>query len=259
MPTRFGCVMTPIYAEPRIAEARNVDLPKHIGTGVLLASKQKHFVVTAAHVLANRLQNRLYLPGSRFIEIKHDVIASCSLAPEIAAKDNVDLCYFTLEKSEAVSLQLSGHSFLPMNPEAVYGGEDDLSSAVFAVGGFPAFSVEVDHEKETSTVEPQYIQDVRLVGHNRITKLQSKGIGIHDRATLVLDLPAKIKINGKVTKRHVVNHLRGISGGGIWMQVNNQPAKLAGIVTEFHHAHSIMLGSRLRPLINVLSNRHPSD
>jgi hypothetical protein len=250
----FPEAVIPIYAEKRDGWSS----PKHIGTGTLIASSKRHFLVSAAHVMAERKNSPLYLHAGGEVEITHDIITSCNLKDDSSKTDSVDACFLVLKDDEAKRIASNGFRFIPVDKNNLYGGEDDLKGCRFILVGYPSFSVNLDHQNQIIEIDPKEIHGLGSVSDKRRERLEEKWDDVHPRATLVLDIAPTVSINECEVKRPSQEQMQGISGGAIWADFEDGP-KMVGIMVGFEASHSVVLGTRLRPILNVMADRHPGD
>lgn len=239
MNPRCARAVTPIYL------SRSVGQVEHQGSGVLVESTEGHWLFTAAHVLADKVHGRIMLPGSpAFFTPMGNVISSCELLPEVAHKDRVDLSYVALTMGEATQMKKIGAQFLPVTPETVEPDGVAVFSGVGTITGYPSQAVQIDGHAISVNITNLLRMD--FASPDRLRKAQ-----FNSATTIGLIRPRKLWLDGRQLRDF---ELRGMSGGAIWSDQAGQ-SRLVGIFTEYHKSRSLLIGTRLTPLLAELARR----
>jgi hypothetical protein len=237
--TKHGNVVTPIYLE------RIPGKLEHLGSGVLLQFKEGHFLFTAAHVLAEKVNGQILLPGTPvFLTPRGNIISSCQLLPEVAQRDTIDLSYIQLDVDEVKMLKDCGSRFLQVTLENFEPTGSAPLLGMGTVSGYPCSAVTITGNKAeihyTDLVEMQFAPPARI-----------RRAGLNPETTIGLIRHQKLFLDGK--RLHEFE-LRGMSGGAIWAHDNGH-VRLVGIFTEYHSSRALLIGTRLKPLIEELVRR----
>ena len=218
---QFGLVMTPIL---RRAGSDALDFE---GTAVLVATNSR-WLFTAAHVIG--AHEIVFLSGQSQIVIPRDRFGISP--PEL------DLAYAELTPAEAASLEAVGLRFLPC--AALDGSISELSPRRNGclIAGFPATEVRVDGDERKIAA--------------RLTAVTSQFLTPKERLGLKFDARLQVAAKfGGLSEGRQKFRPEGMSGSGIWREEAGQ-LQLVGIATDFDPARRIILGTRLRPLLEEL-------
>jgi hypothetical protein len=236
---KYGHVVIPIYI------TRTSGKFEHVGSGVLVESIEGHWLFTAAHVLAEMVDGNILLPGSPdFFIPSGKVISSCTLLPEVAHKDHIDLCYISLTSEEALKLQNGGSKFLPTTTETIDPTGWTPYPGLGTVSGYPIKAVDIIGSK--ANVHMTDLIQMDFASPERLRKAQ-----LNIETTIALIRPRKLWLEGQELRDF---ELRGMSGGAIWAH-NGDQIRLVGIFTEYQSSRSLLIGTRLKPLLAELARR----
>ncbi len=212
-------------------------------------------LVTAAHVLAVCRTHNLYLSGKPLVELYHEVVTSSRLIPEVCENDLMDLCCLFLTSMEVQKVISAGFSFIEATNENITWEDEDLGSASFLIAGYPTMSVYFDHEAASISASRMIVDSLGGMPEKRIAKMKRRGIAFHAHFGIVMHFPGRVKIDGFPSKRPTRERLRGISGGGIWTYNPTDRFRLVGVVNRFMPSESLLVGSRIQPLLQHLKTK----
>ncbi len=236
---KHGHVVTPVYIE------RTPNKLEHLGSGVLVQFKEGYFIFTAAHVLAEKVNGNILLPGKpNFFGPSGTTISSCQLLPEVAHKDSVDLSYLRLTDDEVLKLRVSGAKFLPVTNDNLEPTGSTPFPGVGAVSGYPSASVTISGQ--ISEVHFTDLVEMDFASPERLRKA-----GFNSETTIGLIRPKKLWLDGQRLRDL---DLEGMSGGAIWAHDKGH-VRLVGIFTEYRSSRSLLIGTRLKPLITEMARR----
>ena len=227
MPRRHGLVITPVYCQI------GADAIDHEGSAVLIGVNTR-WLFTAGHVVANH--DRLFLPGRPQVHIRRERFGLSPLS--------LDLAYVELSPKETETLLACGLKFLPL--------EDLIASTELfppdrngcVITGFPAHSVEIDGHERTIRVKPTLVTSQFLTPDELVHAHLDARIQIAARFGGLAEGKSKLKKFDP----------RGLSGGAIW-KTSGGEAKLVGLVTDYDPKLKIIIGTRVRPMLEEIA-RH---
>lgn len=235
---RFSRVFVPIYKKDR-----QTGLVEHIATGLLFGTNSGKWLFTAAHVLIEHHVSNITLPGDPdFFDLAGAVLSSSELTPEANAKDPLDLAFVELGVSESDRLNRIGLDFFPLSVETVEATQLDLGTSMAYAGGFPLSCVVFDEENKISRAR-RYIYQNTLFSQEKLQKF-----GHNPSYRLGVRYERVHQPDGS-TARPI--HPKGMSGGPIWIDYEGH-CRLAGIVTDYFGSTSLLLGTRLGPILHAL-------
>ena len=230
MPRRHGLVTTPVY---RQIDTEAID---HEGSAVLIGVNTR-WLFTAAHVIEKH--DRLFLPGRPQVHIRRERFGF--------SPPPLDLAYAELSPGEIETLVACGLKFLPLE-------NLNASTELFppdrngcVITGFPAHSVEIDGHEHTIRVKPTMVTSQFLTPDELVHAHIDPRIHIAARFGGLTEGKAKLKNYDP----------RGMSGGAIWKTASGE-AKLVGIVTDYDPKRKIVIGTRVRPMLEEIA-RHLSE
>jgi len=238
-PERYGRVVSPIYL------ARAPGKISHLGSGVLVQSTEGHWLFTAAHVLADKIHGKILLPGvPDFFTPINNVVSSCELLPGIAQRDRIDMSYLALTEDEAKLLQNGGARFLPATNDTFEPNGITPYPGIGTITGYPNSAVQI--EGREINVHLTNLLNMKFASHERLRRA-----GFDPEITIGLIRHQKEFLDRR--RLHKLE-LRGLSGGAIWAH-HSSGARLVGIFTEYHSNRSLLIGTRLKPLVMELARR----
>jgi len=211
----------------------------------LVQFKEGYFLFTAAHVLAEKVNGNILLPGEpNFFGPSGTTISSCQLLPEVAQKDSVDLSYLQLTDDEVLKLSASGAKFLPVTNENMEPAGSTPFPGVGTVSGYPTASVAISGQ--ISEVHFTDLIEMEFASPERLRKA-----GFDSETTIGLVSHKKLWLDGQRLRDL---DLKGMSGGAIWAHDNGH-VRLVGIFTEYLITRSLLIGTRMKPLITEMARR----
>jgi len=208
----------------RIDERENPDI---VGTGILAMLNNKHYLITAAHVL-DVCDTGVFLLQSGYEgkPLSNNAIVSSKKFGESRLDDQVDIGFVRLTEDEM--LKLGKDNFLDLNH--VSGPSMKIGETLFIALGYPIRDQVRDHKNHM-------IETPITMFTTGPAKAEAyKFIGVDEKSHIVL----------KYNRRHIKTRksvgsppdFRGMSGGGVWpISVLHEPEKenpplFAGIVIE---------------------------
>jgi hypothetical protein len=236
------CIV-PIYAlnEQRIVTAA--------GSAVLLQPKvDRHFLVTAGHVLDNNLFSPLLTWGGSsigFIGLRGRAVSTEPAYPRRGG-DRVDLAALELEPDTVAELARTDARFAPGSVLRLRGTPDGF----YSFTGYPELLNEPvgtwDGERTTYTVQRHIVsfrvQKAGEADYQRVRCVPSHNfVGVFDHDALIA--------SGELTVAPGP-HPRGISGGAVFylgtaddIYHDRRNVMLAGIGTEYHRPESLIVAA----------------
>lgn len=219
---------------------------KPYASGVLPKLGDKHYILTASHVVSDWSDQHplLIRTHSGYVSIVGD-----KLETEIDKSNGIDLAYILLDERAVPSIK-AGHKFLPLSK---FRGRTKLLNAVqYCVIGFPEINQKIEDGILKTGASGYFFQPCqpRVYDYYKLNpsthfalEIKGKGIDIKTGETV------KFKTD-----------LHGLSGCGLWLViVNNNDGvystdfRLVGIMTEFRKGrHHCSIGNRVDILLDTL-------
>jgi hypothetical protein len=225
MPTRFGRIVTPIYRQ------LGGDAIVHHGTGVLIKTTDRFWLFTAAHVLEGH--RALFLPGeSRNIVVPSDRFITC--------RDPLDLAFTELSPADAADTESIGSKFLSV--EHLDGTAGPFPPLRCGILGYPDRSVEVDGDSRKMKVHPTVLSSSLL----SLKELSSARL--NPEMQIAAFFKGFMTPTGKKLKGF---DPRGLSGGAFMCKAGDK-VKLVGIATDYDPRRKMIIGTRLRSLLQKM-------
>ena len=221
---KYGLVVTPIH------RAVGSDALNFEGTGVLVATNCR-WLFTAAHVLGER--EVVFVSGEKPVVISRDRVGISP--PEL------DLAYVELAPAEAASLEAVGLRFLPFQALDVSTDEFSPERDGCLIAGYPTRSVDVDGDERKIRAQPTTVTSQFLTPRER------QGLSLKPGLQLAVKFAGLSDPNGGLKGFDP----KGMSGSGIWRREADD-LRLAGIVTDYDPKRNILIGTRLRPMLEEI-------
>lgn len=236
MPARHGRIVTPIFREIGAGSL------EHLGSGILLeATGPTHWLVSAAHVLAEQESTKLVVAASEqhYGYLYGTIYSSCELTVADTHSDEKDVALLQLETTTKDWLLDAGFSFLPFDQVAPW----PTQSHACVLAGYPENSIEIFDGRPTAIRE--------LHAHSTL-------FDDHELARR-FKLSPKLHVAAPYQQFHDANGAKlktpnpaGMSGGAIWTLATETP-KLAGILTAFDPKHRALIGTLMLPVIRKIA------
>ena len=220
---RYGHVVVPVYKSP------DGDGVVHEGSAILVKTSSQYWMFTARHVSENcngivlASQPNVRLPG-----------------PVISHPDPIDLAYTEIPKEHVDAILAAEMAFLPS--ELIAATLDSLSPECCAFTGYPGKAVDLDGDERTALVWP--IRIFSAFAADSVVSAAGYDPSIH--------IGASVRI---IQRQQEAFDPRGLSGGAIWRVRENGEVKLVGIAIEYDRRCGLLIGTRIRPLIENIIKR----
>jgi hypothetical protein len=214
---KHGHVVVPVYKSP------DGDGVIHEGSAILVKTSSKYWIFTARHVSENckgivlASQPNVRLPG-----------------PVISHPDPIDLAYTEIGREYVDAIIAAEMAFLPS--DLIAATLDSLSPECCAFTGYPDKAVDIDGNERTALVWPQRF--FSTFADDSAIAAAGYDPTIH--------LGARVKLTQKPC---------GLSGGAIWRVRADGDVKLVGIATDYDQRRSLLIGTRIRPMIENIIQR----
>lgn len=227
----------------------NESYPIAIASGVLIKAKEKHFLVTAFHVIAGTSRRDIK------ICLNHEYITLGGdwYYPRV---DRLDLAVMPLDSTsvDMISEHFNFYQLDSINPDHSLSSDDQ-----FYTFGYPC--------SKTKVINHQ--QKMRVKGYLTQTKLQDKSIcdvlGIHPNIHILLDFNSK-NLKSSVSGESIKPPEQyGMSGSGIWhipvsgLNLQDIPLILSGIFIEYHSQQKSIVATRILVLTEFLRRHFSID
>lgn len=204
-----------------IVEADPRQAPSPIGTAVLIAFREKQYLLTAKHVLADHIHGRALGAAYTFLPEQTEI-----RGPFLTVDDPFDLALVELSMSAPHPLKVQQHLALE-----VRNGE----MCLFV--GLQARTKSWDIDVKRNTLRPAPLSYLGQVCNSSPERFS---IRFNEK---------NLRRSG--VKQPPVGKLNGISGCGVWVLRNDMP-KLAGIIIEYHRRQSKIIATNSRMLWEML-------
>ncbi|MFT6443417.1 MAG: hypothetical protein ACJASM_002978 [Salibacteraceae bacterium] len=220
----------------------NESHPIPLASSVLIKAKEKHFIVTASHVIEETSRRDIKI----CLNYEYITLGGNWYYPKV---DRLDLAVMPLDSVSAsvISEHFGFYQIDAINPDHSLSRDEQ-----FYTFGYPC--------SKTKVINHQ--QKIKIKGYLTQTKLQDKSIcnllGVHPNIHILLDLNSKnlkSSISGEPIKPP---EQYGMSGSGIWhipvLNYNLQdiPLILSGIYIEYHTQQNSIVATRTLILTEFL-------
>ncbi|EMM77604.1 hypothetical protein LEP1GSC040_1745 [Leptospira santarosai str. 2000030832] len=218
----------------------NHGFPHYVGTGILLNLLDRHFILSAAHVLLDNSNNILIPINGDLVQIDEEIKGTSIPKNKTRNEDRFDVAVLELNnstseqiKNENLFLNLNDCLFQPL-PE---------SKNIFLLSGFPYTNVGRKSKPNKIVAEPYGYWDTNM----QISNTDFINTKTDHRTHILIPYDRKNLFKfetGKVTGKN----LEGMSGSGIWCisnslidsEMRSSQRKLAGVFIE-HHSENLKL------------------
>lgn len=238
----FRDAVLPIYG------ATDIGQPVHIGSSTLIELNEGFFLVTAAHVIDENKYTTLYLGYRSLIELEFVAFVSAPPGSD-RNKDHFD-CAFAKLSDEQVS-ELRGAKFI--TEDEIHGSVFPTEKRAFICLGYPNSRNKVsrDNANRVASALGSYLGMGRAASN-----LQGKATDAH-HILVSHDTKKARDGDGSVLTPY---QLRGFSGGAI-IDVGNPLCsdlpKLAALLIEKHHREKVILGTRIKTILDAIRVSFP--
>lgn len=231
----------------QIFEKQN-ELIELLGTGILIKVKQRHFLLSAAHVLEIEKLKNIRIPLS-LKEIgglgKIKMLSASKDHVRSRDDDKIDLSIVELEKQIWSKLKATFKFLDVKDIELEHKIERD--SLKYLVFGYPG--IDTFHNELTSRIESKAF--AYLTGVAKFEGYEKYGCDAINH--IFLAYPKKLQKVTKANKHEKPPEPYGISGCGLWKLTETEKSKfeisLVGIMIEFQNRHGrVLIASRLNRL-----------
>jgi hypothetical protein len=220
---KHGHVVVPVYRSP------DGDGVVHVGSAILVKTTGKYWLFTAYHVYEDC--QGIVLASQPNIRLA---------GPIVFHTDPVDLAYTEIASADVAAILAAEMAFLPS--DMIAPTLDSLAPECCAFTGYPNKAVDLDGDERPALVWPQRIFSTFV--DDSVVAAAGYDPAIH------LGAPVKI-----IQRQNEAFDPHGLSGGAIWRVRENGEVKLVGIATEYHRRHGLLIGTRVRPLIENIIKR----
>lgn len=226
------------------------------GSSILLTVANKHFLITAKHVLASSSRIARYLWGSDGkIPLRQLIIGAIhhtGATLDENEKDEIDLAYFELVDNAAKILR--EFSFLSVDDLDLNHFQPEITSYITI--GYP-----------TSQTKPKHKQPIlKQQAFAYITASESESVYQKLNKPHQLYLVLKFDENKTIGDSQFYQKppsLHGMSGGGVWALSHSQTGessevgKLIGINLGYCVSENVILAVRIFPVLARIEATHP--
>ena len=222
--------------------------PQVVGTGFLVAVNERHFLITAAHVL-DKLEDNLpyFFPSGPHTTrlVAGDVIKS--VVPEGRTRDD--------DKLDVGVVVLSGDNLPPypgflteaMEIERVAAWVTDRTSANYAISGFAA------SQGKPNPVTRKFapLMNVHLTSSISAERYLQLGLDLHTHIAMAFDKKANFDTSGK---RIDFPHPSGMSGSPVWQLYGPRPEdrKVVGMFIEYRARENVFIATDIGVAVDFI-------
>lgn len=215
------------------------------GSGVLIRRNERHWFITAVHVLCEINKRRYFYRGNDGI-VGFDatqLYSTCAPNPEGIAKDSKDLGVVRITDEMASAIQAGGHLFYDAPNENVSRGHSDFGEARCTFYGFPGALTQVILAEKPTIASTCLIYESTLLSE-QLLRLMKIDPAFH----VALQWETKPKAPADRAPNP-----EGMSGGGIWVNEGNG-SKLVAIATEYDRKKRFVLGTRVYGILALIDH-----
>jgi hypothetical protein len=220
---------SPIYAqaEKHVFEA--------VGTGIFFTHRDRHFVLSAAHVLRRMNEERLLIGDNRLVTLNGRFFR--------APSDDVDLAFVPLNDEQYA--HVAGALFLSaVNVHVSDRPEMAPDGRRFYVVGFRA-DMNAPEAVHTTVVAA----GAAYLAH-AAPETTYRDLGASAERHLVLTFNRNVLYSGATTIEPE-EEPQGMSGSGVWQfKPPGESEKLVAILTEHSNKHKAIIAARIGPLLD---------
>lgn len=246
----LGWAVRPILTEDNRGRA---DL---LGSAVLCAVADSHFLITAAHVWDKKREGRRLYLGTRSQGVEIDGPARWSEAPRgLRLDDMIDLAF--VELSPSIVAQAEGCVFLTPGMLAIDDVADPTPGRLphYLMLGYPASKLDARPPFTSVTPHPLLYATVPLAADAYSRH------GIHEYSHIISSYDRKN--SQSVSGQRTAPDPHGCSGGGLFRLMVTAPyrpgsAQLAGILFEYRKDEGLVISTRIGLLVEGLRFFRPA-
>jgi hypothetical protein len=223
---------SPIYAQTDSGALEAV------GTGIFFKHDERHFVLSAGHVLRHMNNQRLLIGDNRLALLNGRFFRS--------PNDDIDLGFVPLTEEQFALM--SGARFLSADDANLSGRpETEPGGHRFYVVGFRA-DMNVSDDAPT-TVE----SDGAAYLAHAAPDTKHGDVGLSAESHLVLAFDRNILFS-EATSVESEEEPQGMSGAGVWQfTASRESDKLVAILIEYSNTQRVIIATRIRPLLDALT------
>ncbi|MCI0542024.1 MAG: hypothetical protein L0Z50_43060 [Verrucomicrobiales bacterium] len=229
--------------------------PDVFGTGTLIKIGTHPYLLTAAHVLDEKLNREIYVPlKGRLTELRGRYLCSARRRSLERSDDLSDICVIQLPTDLAGELE-SRFQFVPSN--LLDPNEAPTERGEYEFTGFPTSRVRANIFGSRIKVKP-YSFGSRSPSWKAISKM-----GYNPNVHLVIYFKRQKNRNEKGL-RVTSPKPNGVSGGGVWRVWRRQglfgdscTKRLVGIATEYDERNEALIGIRLSVALDAICKMCP--
>lgn len=205
-------------------------LPKATGSGIFLEVENRHFVITAAHVIAEHPNDTYIVIGNAGVYLGGLLHYVALQASQKRNDDKIDLAFIELDKA-VIDLIKTQHKFLTLNDIQI--GHVPTSKLQYLAFGYPSTKTKLKKVRNENLILASPFS------YNSKIHPDFK----YERFGFRNDIHIAIKFTGEIISNinkapHLAPDLAGISGSGLWYLINFpsieivQQRRLVGITIE---------------------------
>lgn len=214
---------------------------KNIGSGVLLKVDEDYFLVSAAHVLEEKMIREMFIPnGTELIPIEGDFKGIALKEGQKRENDKIDIAVVRLAATIIKEIN-SIFEFLEINSIELNHNITNLKE--YCLYGFPNIWTEKIPEYKEFKTKPLQLR-------TQINREQTRTVPQYaENSKLIVEYGSN--------PSHPV--AKGLSGSGLWYcplnSINNEAIKLVGILTDCFSYDNVITVTRVDVLTEILRQK----
>jgi hypothetical protein len=246
----MGSAIMPIYYAKENGRAG------HLGTCILFRRHNRHFLITAAHVIDAHLQSQLLIPIRG--ELKLILGNAIMTTPPAKGRrfDKFDFAVVALDQAFVHDLGDKRH----ISDDALHAGDWDTSGRMYVAVGYPNSRNDknIDHRKRQIRPAP-FSYGATVVSDEAF----AKKLGVSGRDHLFLKYDKRSRDVDGVVVNSIDPH--GMSGGALIdmgkasaaaLAANTTPSvfRLVGLLIEYHRTDRTMVAVRIDTVVGAIDD-----
>lgn len=215
----------------------NADKAKPLGSAVLIVINNRHYLLTAAHVMDGiDVKYMAFWDEQDLVQVSGHAVF---LSNQAESNRMGDIAVWELSSDATLAL-LKHYVFLPFDRLKL---DHTLETRErYFLLGFPASKSKKIYRTMTISIKTfkfftRGVISLRKVKHNQLDANVNFMLEYHHR-----------KAQSVFAKKRHIEHLpdpHGLSGCGLWYMDDDKESKLVGIMIGYNHTDSIMIASRI--------------
>ena len=228
------------------------EYPQPLGTAILFAQNNSHYLISCAHVLVDHESNPPYIFKSKneISTIGGEYLSTGLTKSSSRFQDKYDFTIVKLDNETIQNFMQIGKNFL-FESDILTGyrlHEKDYAMCI----GYPANRTKVN-------VRSKMIEMKGLKYISKFLKYDLAKYGFNPDFHLVIKYSINNFINNKKKTVSKGPKPDGLSGGGVWAIITNpnktKSIKLVGLLTEYRQEHSAVIATRIDLIIDAMKQR----